>query len=117
MPARCQEDASQTSQNDLLEKLAAKHEYEELTEGVWFDPMKPNGWVQKKLYDIGCSNEDKCQGCNKDECTERHRLYQCPWWKEVRRQISQELTNWGARSKNFKERLEVTEWSRDANSE
>ena len=79
----------------------------------WTDKHR-NGWLQKRLYDI---DEDKCQGCNNDECTERHRLYQYPWWKKVRSQFSQELRNSGARSKNFKERLEVTEWSRDANSE
>ena len=35
------------------------------------------GWVQKRLYDIGWSCEKKCRGCNKEEGTEKHRLYHC----------------------------------------
>ena len=27
------------------------------------------GWEQKRLYDIGCSDEKKCQGCNSEEGT------------------------------------------------
>ena len=30
------------------------------------------GWVLKRLYDIVWSEEKKCQGCNKDEGTEKH---------------------------------------------
>ena len=36
------------------------------------------GWVQRRLYDIGWSDEKKCQGCDKEEGTEKHRLYHCP---------------------------------------
>ena len=28
------------------------------------------GWVQKRLYDIRWSNEEKCRGCNNEEGTE-----------------------------------------------
>ena len=49
------------------------------------------GWVQKRVYDVGWSNENKFQGCNKEEHTEKHRLYQCPCWKEVGSQIPKEL--------------------------
>ena len=41
---------------------------------------------RKRLFDIGWSNESKCQACHK-EGTEKHRLYHCPGWNEVRREI------------------------------
>ena len=36
------------------------------------------GWVQERFQDIGWSDEKKCRGCNKEEGTEKHRLYHCP---------------------------------------
>ena len=36
------------------------------------------GWVQRRFFDIGWSDEKKCQGCDKEEGTEKHRLYHCP---------------------------------------
>ena len=33
--------------------------------------------MQKRLYDIGWSDEKKCRGCDKEEGTEKHRLYHC----------------------------------------
>ena len=47
-------------------KWAAKHECEELKEGVWLDTL---------------SDEEKCRGCNKVEGTEKHTLHHCPCWK------------------------------------
>ena len=105
-------------------KWAAKHECEELNEGVWLEPFTAilrrktdevwtdklrnvtrklvveGGWMQKRLYDNGGSDEKKCRGCNKEKSTEKHRLYHCPCWKEVRNHIPDEL---GTR------RLDVTE--------
>ena len=49
------------------------------------------GWVQKGMYDIGWSDDKKCRGCNKEEGTEKRRLYQCPSWREVRNQIPEEM--------------------------
>ena len=64
-------------------KWAAEHECEELKEGAWLNPVqamlrrKTNGawtdnhrvvegeWVQKRLYDIGWSDEKKCKGIKK----------------------------------------------------
>ena len=44
------------------------------------------------MCDIGWSDEKECRGCNKEEGAEKHRLYQCPSWREVRRnQISEGL--------------------------
>ena len=45
------------------------------------------GWVQKRLYDIGWWNEQQCRGCHKEEGTDKHRLYHCPCWNEIRSQI------------------------------
>ena len=80
---------------------AAKHEYEELKVGTWLEPavarlrkkMKEEwneehrnvarkvflegGWVQKRLFDIGWSDESNCQACQEEEGTEKHRLYRC----------------------------------------
>ena len=47
--------------------------------------------MQKRLYDISWSDEKKCRGCNKQGGTEKHILYHCPCWKEIRSQIPQKL--------------------------
>ena len=81
---------------------AAKHEYEELKEGIWLELdlallrektkgdwtekhrtvarklLLEGGWVQKRLFDIGWSDDSECQACHKEEGTEKHRLYHCP---------------------------------------
>ena len=43
--------------------------------------------MQRRLFDIGWSDESKCQACHKEEGTEKHRLYHCPAWYGVRRGI------------------------------
>ena len=107
-------------------KWAAKHEYEELKEGVWLEPAQAllgkkrwkngltniemlrgnyvwkEGWVQKGLFDIGRSDESKCQACHKVEGTEKHRLYHCPEWYDVRRGIPDACRKMGAKSENLK---------------
>ena len=79
-------------------KWAAKHECEELKDCIWLEPalallrrktkeewtdmdrhvarklVLEGGWVQKRLFDIGWSNESKCQACHRKEGTEKHRL-------------------------------------------
>ena len=89
--------------------MAAKHEYEELKEGVWLEPalalmrkktkeggnehhrnvarkfFLEGGWVQKRLFDIGWSDESECQACHEEEGTEKHRIYHCPTWYGIRR--------------------------------
>ena len=59
----------------------------------------------KRLYDIGLSDEKTCRGCNREEGTEKHRLYHCPCWKEARNQIGELET--GTMGKNLEERSEV----------
>ena len=70
-------------------RWAALHESEELNEAVWLEPIEAmlrittnevwtdrhanvtrklvveRGWLQKRLYDIGSSDEKKCRGFNK----------------------------------------------------
>ena len=45
------------------------------------------GWVQKKLFDIGWSDESDCQACHKAEGTEKQRLYHSPERHETRWKI------------------------------
>ena len=92
-------------------KWAAKHEKEELKEGIWLERalallrkktkeewtekhrsvarklFLQGGWVQKRPFDTGWSDARKCQACHEEEGTEKHRLYHCPGWYEVRREI------------------------------
>ena len=45
------------------------------------------GWTQKRLFDVDWSETSQCQACQTEEGTEKHRLYHCPEWYEVRREI------------------------------
>ena len=81
----------ESSQDGLLEKWA-KYEYAELKERVWLEPAQAvlrrttfeawtdkhrhatrklaveGGWVQKRLHDIGWSDEKKCRGRRRTDC-------------------------------------------------
>ena len=52
------------------------------------------GWVQKKLHDIGWSDENECQACHKEEGTEKHRLYHCSEWYEIGQEIQEAFRKW-----------------------
>ena len=101
----------QRARSVYWKKWAAKHGYEELKGGAWLEPgqalwhhkVKENwaekhrnvarkiflegGWTQMRLFDIGRSDVSQCQACQKEEGREKHRLYHCPEWYEVRREI------------------------------
>ena len=101
----------QTARSVDWKKWAAKHEYEELKEGAWLEPglallrkkvmengtekhcnvarkiFLEGGWTQKRLFDNDWSDTSQCQACKKEEGTEKHRLYHCREWYEVRREI------------------------------
>ena len=63
-------------------------------------------WMLKRLYYIGWSDEKTCRRCNREEGTEKHRLYHSPCCKEVRNQTPEELER-GTMGRNLKERSEV----------
>ena len=126
LPAGREEDASETSQEVVYcKRWAAKHECEELKEGVWLEPIQAmlrrktnEPWtdnhrnVMRKLVveGGGCrkdcatlSHEKKCRGFNKEEGTEKHRLYHCPSWRWVRNQVPQVLESWEQRARTSQE--------------
>ena len=114
----------------LVQQWAAKHEYQELREGSWSEPalallrkttnekwienhrnvarklFLEGGWVQKKLFDIGWSDESECQACHSEEGTEKHRHYYCPELYEVRRGIPEAFRKW-----EQKARISKKEWN------
>ena len=67
------------------------------------------GWVQKRLYDIGWSDGEKCRGCNKEEGTYKHRLYHSPCWKGGQKPDHRQAGEMGAKVQDFKERSAVVE--------
>ena len=99
----CQKDVKkmlvQQARKVHWKKWAATHDKEELKEVVWLEPalalmrkktkedwtekhrnvarklFQEGGWVQRRLFDIGWSDESKCQTCHEEEGTEKHRLY------------------------------------------
>ena len=107
-------------------KWAAQHGCEESEEGAWLEPgfalvrqkVKENwtekhrnaaskiflegGWTQKRLFDVDWSDISQCQACQKEESTEKHRLYHCPEWHVVRREIPEVFQKMVTKGDNFK---------------
>ena len=107
MSERCQKDAGAEGSFSFLEEVGS----EELREGARLERGPPllrkkvkenwtekhrnvarkifleGGWTQNRLFDIGWSDVSQCQACQMEEGTEKHRLYHCPEWYEVRREI------------------------------
>ena len=52
------------------------------------------GWTQKRLFDIGWRDASQCQVCHMEEGTEKHRLYHCSEWHEIRREILEAFRKW-----------------------
>ena len=71
---------------------------------------------QQRLFDIGWSDESKCQACHKEEGTEKHRLYHSPEWYEIRREIPEAFRKWEQKARTLKERVEVAKRYRRASS-
>ena len=65
--------------------------------------------MQKKIYDIGWSDESECQVCHKEEGTETNRPYHSPGWYEVRREIPEAFRKWEQTTKTSKKELK---WQR-----
>ena len=81
----------------LLRKKT-KEEWTEKHRNVARKLALEGGWVQKRLFDIGWSDESKCQACHKEEGTETHMLFLCLEWHEVRRSF-QKLSESGGRKR------------------
>ena len=129
----------QRARSENWKKWAAKHEYEELKDGAWRasslakeregaldrkasqcgqeDLFGRRGWTQQRLFDIGWSDVSQCQACKKEQGTEKHRLYHCPQWYEVRREIPEVHKKVGAKNQNLKEGVEVAKRYRGAPSQ
>ena len=54
---------------------------------------KENGCRKGCMISV-CQTKKKCPGCNVEEGTEKHRLYHCPCWNEIRSQIPEESWKW-----------------------
>ena len=63
--------------------------------------------AKKWLFDIGWSDLSQCQTCQMEHGTEKHRLYHCPEWHAVRRDIPEVFRKWEQKGENVKERMEV----------
>ena len=74
-------------------------------------------FLQSRLFDIGWSGVSQCQACHKEDGTEKHKLYHCPEWHEIRREISGGLQKVGAKSEKFEERTDVAKRYRRASSQ
>ena len=107
-------------------KRAAKHEHEELKEGVWLEPalallrkkvredwtekhrnvarkiFPEGGSTQKIIFDVGWSDKSECQACRKEEGTEKHKLHHCPEWYELRRVIPEAFRKWEQKARTSK---------------
>ena len=130
----------QRARSVYWKKWAAKHEHEELKEGAWLEPavalfrkkakgvwiekhrnvarkiLLGGGWTPKRPFDMGWSDVSQCQACHMEQGTEKHRLYRCPEWHAVRRDIlvHQEV---GAKGENVKERMEMAKRKSRASSQ
>ena len=117
----------QRARSENWKKSAAKHEHDELKDGAQLEPgpalfrkkvkekwieKHPNvarkiflegGCTPKRLFDIvGWSDVSQCQACQMEEGTEKHRLYHCPEWYEVRREIPEVSGKWEQKARTSK---------------
>ena len=133
MPQRRKKKLVQRARSVHWKKRAAKHEYEEPKEGVWLGSARvllrkkvrgewtekhrnvarkiflEGGWTQKRLFDICWSDASQCQACHMEGGTEKHRLYQCSEWHEIRREIPEAFRKWEQKARTSKKEWK---WSR-----
>ena len=125
-PQDVKKDAGTEDPISVRKKWATKHEYEEFKAGSWLGPglalvrKKEKGdwtekhrnvarkiflggcWTQKRSFDIGWSDISQCQACQREEGTEKHRLYHCRKWHAVRRGIPEAFRKWEQKAKTSK---------------
>ena len=126
MPEKREEDARATGQVSPVEEVGSKARVRR-TEGIlleaalallrkktkveWTEQHRnvarklvlEGCWVQKRLFDFGWSDESECQACYKEDGTEKHRLYDCPEWFEVRREIPEDFRESEQKTRTSKE--------------
>ena len=61
------------------------------------------GWTQKRLFAFDWSDTSQCQACKEEEGTEKHRLFHCPEWYEVRREIPEVFRKLEQKARTSKE--------------
>ena len=76
----------------------------------------------ERLFDIGWSDQSKCQAYHNEEGTEKQRLCHGPEWNEVRREIPETFRKWEQKARTSKEwkwqrsivthRLSKSQWNR-----
>ena len=67
--------------------------------------------MQKKLFGIGWSDQSDCQACHKEEGTEKHRLYHCLEWYQVRRENAEAFRKWEQKARTTKKEWKC-KWQR-----
>ena len=107
-------------------KWAAKHECQELKQGVRLEPIQAllrsktnevfwtdkhrhvmrkfvveGRWVQNRLYDIGCAD------LYRRKSTEKHMWTHCPSWRKVREAAPRRAWSMGAEGQDFERTLDV----------
>ena len=108
MPKRCKENASVADQKRWAEPALAllrkkrKGEWTEKHRNVARKLLLEGGWVQRRLFDFGWTDMSQCQACQMEEGTEKQRLFHCPEWYEVRREIPKPFRNWEQKAKTSK---------------
>ena len=90
-----------TRASSLLRKKVKEH-WTEKHRSVARKIFLEGGWTQKRLLDIGWSDVSQCQACQLEEGTERHRLYHCPEWHEIRREIPEVFRQWEQKARTSK---------------
>ena len=60
--------------------------------------------MQKKLFDMGWSDELECQACHKGEGADKHRLYHCPEWQGIRREVTEASSASGSKERRLQRR-------------
>ena len=99
---------STTSEPELvLLRKKVKEHWTEKHRNVARKIFLEGGWTQKRLFDVGWSDVSQCRACQIEEGTEKHRLYHCPEWYEVRREITEAFRKLEQKARTSKKECEV----------
>ena len=141
MPKDVKEMLVQRARSVYWKKWAAKHEHEELNEGSvartssgslakesegWIGPKSIVMWPERFSWKEDGRKRDfsilagrgvsQCLACRMEKGTEKHRLYHCSEWHEIRQKIPEASRKWEQKAEN-EERVEVAKRYRRAPSQ